>query len=60
MEFKDQIQLQKRKYEEMFQKKKQEIDEKLKNEIEETETIYKEREDKIIKNIISSIKNEED
>ena len=51
---------QKRKYEEMFQKKKQEIDEKLKNEIEETETIYKEREDKIIKNIISSIKNEED
>lgn len=60
MEFKEQIQLQKRKYEEMFQERKQEIDEKLKTEMKETESTYKEKEDEIIKSIISSIKNEED
>ncbi len=59
MEFKDEVNLQKRKYEEMFQEKKQEIDKKVKQEIEDVENAYKEKEKEIIANIISSIKKEE-
>lgn len=59
MEFKDEIELQKRKYDEMFQEKKQEIDEKTKKEIEDVQTIYREKENEIIENIISNIKRGE-
>lgn len=59
MEFKDEIELQKRKYEEMFQEKKQEIDEKTKKEIEDVQNIYREKENEIIENIISNIKRGE-
>lgn len=59
MEFKDEIELQKRKYDEMFQEKKQEIDEKTKKEIEDVQNIYREKENEIIENIISNIKRGE-
>lgn len=56
MEFKDDLEVQKKKYEEMFQEKKKEIDEKTKQEIEDVEKVYKEKESEIIENIITIIK----
>lgn len=56
MEFKDNIENEKKKYDNIFQEKKNEIDNKIKQEIEETEKIYKEKENEIIENIINIIK----
>lgn len=56
MEFKDDVEVQKKKYNEMFQEKKKEIDEKNKQEIDDIEKIYKEKENEIIENIITNIK----
>lgn len=56
MEFKDEIDLQKRKYDEMFQEKKEQIDENVRNQIEDMQKKYSEREKEIIENIIANIK----
>lgn len=56
MEFKDEIDLQKRKYDEMFQEKKQEIDKNVKEQIENIEKKYLEKENEIIEKIITDIK----
>lgn len=56
MQFKDEIELQKRKYDEMFQEKKQQIDVNVKAQIEDIQKNYSERENEIIENIITNIK----
>lgn len=56
MEFKEKLEAEKKKYDELLQEKNKEIDEKIKQEIEQTEKIYKEKENEIIENIITNIK----
>ncbi len=56
MEFKDEIDFQKRKYDEMFQEKKQEIDQNVNEEIKKIEKKYSEKENEIIEKIITDIK----
>lgn len=60
MEFKEHIEAEKQKYEEMFMQKKEEIDEQVKTQIEDVEEKYKNIEKEIIRNFIDSVKNEEE
>ncbi len=60
LEYKDEIKKQKEKYEKMFEEKKKQIDNKVENKINNLEIEYKEKENKIISEIINSIKNEEE
>ena len=56
MEFKDEIELQKRKYDEMLQEEKLKIDEDVKNQIEDMQKKYSEKENEIIEKIITDLK----
>jgi len=60
MEFKEHIIAEKQRYEEMFRQKKQEIDIQVEKMIEAVEENYKKNESEIIRNIMYSIKNEEE
>jgi len=59
MEFKDEIENQKKKYNEKFQEVKKQIDENVQKEMEELKKIYSLKENEIIRNIIDDIKKEE-
>lgn len=56
MEFKDEIDLQKRKYDEMLDEKKQEINQNVNEEIDKIDRKYSEKENEIIEKIITDIK----
>lgn len=56
MEFKDEIDLQKRKYDEMLDEKKQEINQNVNEEIYKIDRKYSEKENEIIEKIITDIK----
>jgi hypothetical protein len=59
MEFKDEVENQKKKYNEKFQEAKEQIDDNVQKEMEELKNIYSIKENEIIRNIIDDIKNEE-
>ena len=59
MGFKDEIENQKKKYNEKFQEVKKQIDENVQKEMEELKKIYSLKENEIIRNIIDDIKKEE-
>ena len=59
MEFKDEVENQKKKYNEKFQESKEQIDDNVQKEMEELKNIYSIKENEIIRNIIDDIKNEE-
>jgi formate dehydrogenase maturation protein FdhE len=60
LEFKDSINKEKEKYDKLLQEKKIESDNLLRSQIEELEKKYRESEEEIIKNILSSIIKGED
>lgn len=59
MEFKDEIEDEKRKYNEKFEKIKKDIDNSVQKEINDLEQKYNLNQSEIVKNIIDSIKKEE-
>lgn len=59
MEFKDEVEKQKKIYNEKFQEVKKQIDDNVQKEMEELKNTYKLKENEIIRNIIDTIKKEE-
>lgn len=59
LEYKDEIEIQKNKYNKLLNQKKTEIENKVKKEISNIEVNYNKKENDIIKDIIKSIKAEE-
>lgn len=60
IEFKENVEKEKKKYEKMFMSKKEEIDNEVQRQIQETEIDYKNRENDIIRKIVDGVKNEEE